>query len=163
MYKVYPTMPDISSPSHAPLEVERQGNVSVLENIAVFEGIPLNAKTCSLGWVQSDISERPRFDVDGNGLLAVQQLTRLVARDTLKYEDVAPIVDESVEQGKPLLHPETTGWPEVESQWKHVAGFVDCAGTVYFKLQVDDRSGDGYVYLSQSSMDGLTLEIGFGE
>jgi hypothetical protein len=142
------------------MEVHRSENASVLENVAIFEGIPVTAKICTLGWVQAAKAERTTFIVTGNGLLAVQQLTRIPAR-RITWHNIAPIARESVEQGKPLLHPDTTFWPDIETQSNHIAGYVDCAETIYLKVQVDDRSAEGYVYLGQDLRDGLTLAIEF--
>ncbi|KAI3323481.1 hypothetical protein HD806DRAFT_496831 [Xylariaceae sp. AK1471] len=158
MYRVYPTAPNISEASVSQLEVQRWDNASILENIVVFEGIPPNAKTCTLGWVQAAKAERTTFIVTGNGLLAAQQLTRIPKR-RMTWHNIALIAKESVEQGKPLLHPDTTYWPDIETQSSHIAGFVDCAEAIYLKIQIDDRSGDGYVFLGQDVRDGLTIEI----
>ncbi|KAI1290517.1 hypothetical protein F5Y03DRAFT_62898 [Xylaria venustula] len=158
MYQVFPVSASQSSGPVPQLEVLRTGNTSVLENIVVFEGIPANAKTCSLGWTQAAKAQRTEFVVARNGLLASQQISRLPEGD-VNWESIAPIVEEAVEQGRPLLHPETTGWPQIETAAGHIAGYVDCDETVYFRIQVDDRDTDGFVYLGQNTINGLTLEV----
>ncbi|KAF2963971.1 hypothetical protein GQX73_g9610 [Xylaria multiplex] len=158
MYQVFPVAASQSFPPVSQLEVFRTGNSSVLENIAVFEGIPADAKTCILGWAQAAKAERTEFAVARNGLLAAQQISRLPDGD-VSWDNIVPIVEEAVEQGRPLLHPETTGWPAIETAASHIAGYIDCAGTIYLKIQVDDRDTDGFVYLGQDAKDGLTLEV----
>ncbi|KAI2626347.1 hypothetical protein GGS21DRAFT_540843 [Xylaria nigripes] len=159
MYRVYPNETGRSSgPAVSQLEVQRSDNVSLLENIAVFERVPATATTCTLGWDQAARAQRTDFFVDGNGLLAAQQLSRLPEGE-ISWDSIAPITEEAVEQGKPLLHPDTTSWPEVESAWSHIAGPVNCAETVYLKIQIDDRDGAGFVYLGQDARNGLTLKI----
>ncbi|KAI0818272.1 hypothetical protein GGR55DRAFT_68641 [Xylaria sp. FL0064] len=158
MYQVFPGSASKSTLSVPQLEVLRTSGTSVLENIAVFEGIPADAKTCSLGWVQAAKAERTEFAVARNGLLATQQISRLPEGD-VNWENITPIVEEAVEQGLPLLHPETTGWTKIDTQASHIAGYVDCAETIYLKIQVDDRDTDGFVYLGQDTINGLTLEV----
>ncbi|TRX98000.1 hypothetical protein FHL15_001210 [Xylaria flabelliformis] len=157
MYQVLPLEASRSGPAVSQLEVQRTGNVSTKENIAIFEGIPDGVSTCMLGWVQAAKDERD-FTVIGNGLLAAQQLSRLPDGE-VSWENIAPIADEAVRGGWPLLHPDTTDWSEVDTAASHIAGFVDCRTTIYLKLQVDDRDGDGYVYLGQDAQNGLTLEF----
>ncbi|KAI0546787.1 hypothetical protein F4679DRAFT_401498 [Xylaria curta] len=157
MYQVLPLETSHSGPAVSQLEVRRTGNVSTVENIAVFEGIPIDASTCMLGWIQAAKHERD-FTVIGNGLLAAQQLPKLPDGE-VSWENIAPIADEAVKEGWPLLHPDTTDWSEVDTAARHIAGFVDCRTTIYLKLQVDDRDGDGYVYLGQDAQNGLTLEF----
>ncbi|TGJ78710.1 hypothetical protein E0Z10_g10056 [Xylaria hypoxylon] len=158
MYQVFPVAASQSSPPVSQLEVLRTGNTSVLENIAVFEGIPANARTCVLGWAQAAKADRAEFAVARNGLLAAQQISHLPGED-VSWENIAPIVEEAVEQGMPLLHPETTGWPDIHTAAGHIAGYIDCAETIYLKIQIDDRGTDGFVYLGQDDKDGLTLEV----
>lgn len=158
MYQIFPSVPSQSGPSVTQLEVQRSDNTSALENVAIFEGIPADAKTCTLGWVQADKAERTKFTVTGNGLLAIQQLPRAPEGD-VSWENIAPITDEAVEQGKPLLHPDTTFWPDVNTATVHIAGPVDCAETIYLKVSVDDRATDGDVYLGQDAKNGLTIEV----
>ncbi|KAI1737852.1 hypothetical protein F4680DRAFT_427244 [Xylaria scruposa] len=155
MYKVLPLETSQSGPAVSQLEVQRTGNVSTIENIAIFEGIPDDASTCMLGWIQAAKDKRD-FTVIGNGLLAAQQLSKLPDGE-VSWENIAPIADEAVKEGLPLLHPDTTDWSEVDTAARHIAGFVDCRKTIYLKLQVDDRDGDGYVYLRQNAQNGLTI------
>ncbi|KAI1200942.1 hypothetical protein F5X97DRAFT_291719 [Nemania serpens] len=158
MYRVFPLEASWAEPELSQLEVLRSGNISLIENIAVFEGIPADAKSCSLGWAQAAKAERTTFAVQGKGLLATQQLSRL-PDGGLSWESMAPIVSESVEQGRPLLHPDTTSWPDIETAASHIAGFVNCAETIYLKIQVDDRNPAGSVYLGQDGKNGLTLTV----
>lgn len=158
MYRVFPLDARWSEPALTQLEVLRSGNVSIIENIAVFKGIPADAKSCTLGWAQAAKTERTDFAVQGNGLLATQQLSRL-PDGSLSWESIAPVVRESVEQGRPLLHPDTTFWPDVDTAASHIAGPVNCAETIYLKIQVDDRSPAGSVYLGQDAKNGLTLTV----
>ncbi|KAI0903617.1 hypothetical protein F4824DRAFT_259925 [Ustulina deusta] len=158
MYQVFPVSASQSASPVSQLEVLRTGNISVLENIAIFEGIPADAKTCVLGWAQAAKAQRTEFVVARNGLLAAQQISRLPEGD-VSWENIAPIAQEAVEQGKPLLHPETTGWTQIDTAAGHIAGYVDCAEIIYFKIQVDDRDTDGFVYLGQNAINGLTLEV----
>ncbi|KAI1752002.1 hypothetical protein F4782DRAFT_502891 [Xylaria castorea] len=157
MYQVLPLETSQSGPAVSQLEVQRTGNVSTIENIAIFEGIPDGARTCTLGWIQAAKDERD-FTVIGNGLMAAQQLSGLPDGE-VSWENISPIADEAVQEGWPLLHPDTTDWSEVDTAASHVAGFVDCRTTIYLKLQIDDRDGDGYVYLGQDAQNGLTLEF----
>ncbi|KAI1819081.1 hypothetical protein F4861DRAFT_528315 [Xylaria intraflava] len=158
MYLVYPTDPKRFDSPTSQLEVQRSGNMSILENIAIFENIPATAKTCTLGWAQAAIAERTPFIVDGSGLLGAQQLPR-IPEGQINWESIAPIVEEAVAQGDPLLHPDTTSWPDIKLEEKHIAGPVDCAEAIYLKLQVDYRNGDGFVYLGQDSKNGLTITV----
>lgn len=158
MYQIFPLQPSQSGPAVTQLAVVRSDNTSTVENMAVFEGIPAAAKSCTLGWVQADEAERTEFTVTGNGLLAIQQVSRLPEGD-VSWENIVPIAEEAVEQGKPLLHPDTTFWPDVNTATVHIAGPVDCAETIYLKVQIDDRSTDGDVYLGQDTKNGLTIEI----
>ncbi|KAI0429263.1 hypothetical protein F5Y09DRAFT_264489 [Xylaria sp. FL1042] len=158
MYQVFPESASKSTSPISQLEVLRTSNTSLLENIAVFEGIPADAKTCILGWVQAAKAQRTEFVVARNGLLATQQISRLPEED-VNWANIVPIVEEAVEQGRPLLHPETTGWTQIDIQASHIAGYVDCAETIYLKIQVDDRDTDGFVYLGQNIINGLTLEV----
>ncbi|KAK5636402.1 hypothetical protein RRF57_012114 [Xylaria bambusicola] len=158
MYQIFPISPSQFGPPVSQLEVLRAGDISVLENIAIFEGIPPDAKTCILRWEQAAKPERTEFVVARNGLLAAQQLAGLPEGD-ITWENMLPIVEEAVEQGRPLLHPETTGWVAIETQEVHIAGYVDCAETMYFKIQADDRATDSIVYLGQDAHNGLTLEV----
>ncbi|KAI1428101.1 hypothetical protein F5Y12DRAFT_74506 [Xylaria sp. FL1777] len=158
MYQIFPVFATQSGPPVSQLEVLRTGNISVLENIAIFEGIPADAKTCILGWIQAAKAQRTEFVVARNGLLATQQISRLPEGD-VSWENIAPIVEEAVEQGRPLLHPETTGWTQIDTAESHVAGYVDCAETIYLRVQVDDRDTDGFVYFGQNASNGLTLEV----
>ncbi|KAI0450744.1 hypothetical protein F5B21DRAFT_489842 [Xylaria acuta] len=157
MYQVLPLETSQSGPAVSQLEVQRTGNVSTIENIAIFEGIPDDASTCLLGWVQA-VKEERDFTVIGNGLLAAQQLSQLPNGD-VSWDNIVPIADKAVQEGWPLLHPDTTDWSVVDTAASHVAGYVDCRTTIYLKLQVDDRDGDGYVYLGQDAQNGLTLEF----
>ncbi|KAI0114064.1 hypothetical protein GGR51DRAFT_505419 [Nemania sp. FL0031] len=158
MYQVFPFDASKSVPTVPQLEVLRTDDVSTLENIAVFAGIPADAKTCVLGWVQAAKEERTDFVVKGNGLLAAQQLSRF-PDGNVSWEAIVPIAEEAVQQGRPLLHPDTTSWPQIETAESHIAGYVNCAETIYFKIQVDYRDHDGSVYLGQDAKNGLTLQI----
>ncbi|KAI0468781.1 hypothetical protein F4859DRAFT_490292 [Xylaria cf. heliscus] len=157
MYQVLPLRTSQSGPAVSQLEVQRTGNYSTIENIAIFEGIPDHASTCVLGWIQAAKEERD-FTVMGNGLLAAQQLSRLPDGE-VSWENIVPIAEEAVQEGLPLLHPDTTDWSEIETAESHIAGNVDCYTTIYLKLQIDSRDGDGYVYLGQDIKNGLTLEF----
>jgi hypothetical protein len=158
MYQVFPFNVSKSVPTVSQLEVQRTDDASTLENIAVFEGIPADAKTCMLGWVQAAKDERTDFVVKGNGLLAAQQLSRF-PDGAVSWETITPIDKEAIDQGWPLLHPDTTSWPDIETAETHIAGFLECAETIYLKIQVDYRDHDGYVYLGQDAKNGLTLEV----
>ncbi|KAI0505133.1 hypothetical protein F5B22DRAFT_538772 [Xylaria bambusicola] len=158
MYQIFPISPTQFAPPVTQLEVLRAGGVSVLENIVIFEGIPSDAQTCILRWEQAAKPERTEFVVARNGLLAAQQLSGLPEGD-ITWANMLPIVEEAIEQRRPLLHPETTGWVAIETQQVHIAGYVDCAETMIFKIQADDRDTDGIVYLEQDAHNGLTLEI----
>ncbi|KAI1176174.1 hypothetical protein F4777DRAFT_547368 [Nemania sp. FL0916] len=158
MYQIFPRDARKSGPAVSQLQVVRADNGSTLENIAVFKGIPSNAKTCMLGWVQAAKPERTEFVVQGSGLLATQQLSSLPNGD-VNWEKIAPIAQEAVTQERPLLHPDTTSWPNIETAASHIAGFIDCAETIYLKIQVDDRNPAGSVYLGQDTKNGLTLQV----
>ncbi|KAJ2977389.1 hypothetical protein NUW58_g7825 [Xylaria curta] len=160
MYQVFPLEESKSGPAVSQLEVQRTGQDSMIENIAVFKGIPKEAKLCTLGWIQAVKEERTEFTVEGNGLLAAQQLPELPEGD-LSWKNIKPIADKAVEQGQPLLHPDTTFWPDVHEAWSHIAGPVDCHETIYLKIQVDYRDGEGYVLLGQDAINGLTLEFNY--
>ncbi|KAI0399015.1 hypothetical protein F4802DRAFT_73155 [Xylaria palmicola] len=155
MYQIYPFNKEYAT-NLPHVEIQRTGNTSLLENVAVFEGIPANARTCQLGWTQAERDERKNFTVHGNGLLSTQQLSRF-PDEGVSWASIAPIVDEAVEEGWPLLHPDTTGWPAISTAESHIAGFVDCAETIYFKIHLDPRNGDGYVLLEQDPKNSLTL------
>ncbi|KAI0438189.1 hypothetical protein F4803DRAFT_535873 [Xylaria telfairii] len=157
MYQVLPLDSSTSGPPVSQLEVQRTGDTSTIENIVIFDGIAENATTCTLGWIQAARDER-NFTVIGNGLLAAQQLSKLPDGE-VSWENIVPVAKESVEQGWPLLHPDTTDWAEIDTPASHVAGLVDCYGTIYLKLQIAESDGDGYVYLGQDALNGLTLEF----
>lgn len=159
MYQISPISPSHSAGPVSQLEVMRCGDVSVLENIVVFEGIPSNAKTCELRWEQAAKAERTEFAVARNGLLAAQQISGLPEEGYVNWGNIRPIVEDAVEQGLPLLHPETTGWVAIETPEVHIAGYIDCAETIYLRIQVDDRDTDGVVYLGQDGHNGLTLQV----
>ncbi|KAJ8122675.1 hypothetical protein ONZ43_g1190 [Nemania bipapillata] len=158
MYQIFPFDGGKSVPAVSQLQVQRTNNSSMLENIAVFKGIPAGAKTCTLGWVQAAKAERTDFVVKGSGLLAAQQLSRFPDGD-VNWETVTPIAEEAVDQGLPLLNPDTTSWPDIETAESHTAGFLDCAETIYLKIGVDHRNHDGSVYLGQNTKNGLTLKV----
>ncbi|KAJ3563616.1 hypothetical protein NPX13_g8135 [Xylaria arbuscula] len=159
MYQISSISPFHSAPPVTQLEVLRSGGYSILENVVVFEGIPSDAKTCELRWEQAAKAERTEFAVARNGLLAAQQISGLPEEGDVNWENIQPIVERAVEQEMPLLHPETTGWVAIETPEVHIAGYVDCAETIYIRLQVDDRDTDGVVYLGQDAHNGLTLQV----
>ncbi|CAJ2501038.1 Uu.00g038910.m01.CDS01 [Anthostomella pinea] len=161
MHYLHPAEPDLADGPVSELHIQRQGNASTLEQVAIFSGIPARAKTCTLNWAQADLGGR-HFAVDANGLLEVLQLSSLPLpsdSNALTAASVAPFVDAATAAGNVVLHPDTTGWDSpAYGVGTHIAGFVDCAEEIYLRVAVDGRMGrasDGHVYLGQDFQNGL--------
>ncbi|KAI1437620.1 hypothetical protein GGR50DRAFT_50034 [Xylaria sp. CBS 124048] len=158
MYRVFPSQPTFAMDPASDLHIQSFNNQSILENIAVFENVPATAKRCTLGWSQAALAERDTFIVDGSGLLSVQQLPRL-PDGAITWAAITPIVAEAVADGDPVSTPDMTSWPDIETAENHINGPMDCAETIYLKVRIDGRNGDGFVYMGQNDKNGLTITV----
>ncbi|KAH9894543.1 hypothetical protein F4778DRAFT_783976 [Xylariomycetidae sp. FL2044] len=175
MYSLYPTEPDRAEPAVTELHVQMLGNVSRLEQLAVFPPsrgiIPADAKFCTLRWVQAAIADR-HFTVKDSGLVSALQLSSSdVPSEGVSAAGVAPLVEDAVARGNVDLHPDFTAWDTDEfGEYTHTAGSVDCsggtagaageAGALAFRVKIDGRNGGGHLYLGQDEKNGLVIDYG---
>ncbi|KAI2465852.1 hypothetical protein F4781DRAFT_407587 [Annulohypoxylon bovei var. microspora] len=155
MYNLFPTQPDFSQTSVSYLEVQVRGTEPQLEQVAVFQGIPAGAKTCTLSWAQASEAERV-FVVDDSGYTSVLPLTGFPAAGS-------PVSSASVKPFEPAdaaaaKHPDFTFWDkQSKDAATHTAGVVACAEEMYFKVAIDTTNGDGHVYLEQDAKNGFYI------
>jgi hypothetical protein len=162
MYYVYPQHPDVSKPAVPHLHVETFTNLSQIEQVAVFRGIPADAQNCSLGWVQADKIDRVFLlrvsdpNAPSPGLSSVRQLSGFpneeegVSWNSIKEFDTA--------DPEPLRGPDFTFWDdEVYETTAHGGGEVDCAETVYIKIALRDPLQKASLYMAQDEVNGLVL------
>ncbi|KAI1338665.1 hypothetical protein F5Y15DRAFT_123880 [Xylariaceae sp. FL0016] len=157
MYALDPSQPSATAPTVSQLEVQRASNVTVRYQLAVFADLPDSPASCTLGWSQADADQRD-FNVTGNGLLNILQLSS--RPDVVTTGAVAALEEEARAAGSANLHPDTTFWSEPQYPASdHIAGPVACGESVYLSVQKDERMGDGYVFLDQDALNGLTLNV----
>ncbi|KAI1086375.1 hypothetical protein F5B19DRAFT_162879 [Rostrohypoxylon terebratum] len=151
MYNLYPSQPDLSQSPVSYLQVQASEKDPQLEQVAIFRGIPSNAKTCALMWAQASESERT-FVVDGSGLTAIQPLTGFPSAG-------APVSANSIkpfESADAPTHSDFTFWDkQSKDAVNHTVGLIQCAEQVYYKLSLDTLNGDGHVYLEQDAKNGF--------
>ncbi|KAI1073935.1 hypothetical protein F5B20DRAFT_565248 [Whalleya microplaca] len=154
MYNLYPDQPDLSEPSVSRLEIRVGKDVTPLNQVAVFKGIPEGAKHCTMGWSQADSAHR-NFSTTGSGLVTLNQLTGFPA-------DGAPVSSSSVakfeDPAAPKTSPEFTRWDESAEASDHTNGQVDCSTEMYFKISPGEGNNEGYVYLDQDDNNGLWVQ-----
>ncbi|ORY57751.1 uncharacterized protein BCR38DRAFT_448582 [Pseudomassariella vexata] len=151
MWNLYPSQPDLSQSPFTYLEVQIFESYPQLQQVAVFSGIPPTAKSCTLGWSQSDSTSRT-FVVEGSGLIAASPLTGFPAEgEPVSTNSIKPF-ETAVDDA---LTPDFTSWDQVAAAWNHTAGAVDCAEEIHLKLEIDARNGDGHVYFEQDAANGL--------
>lgn len=151
MYNLYPSQPDLSQSPVSYLQVQVSGTNPQLEQVAVFSGIPSNAKTCSLMWAQAAESERT-FVVDGSGLTSILPLTGFPSTGSpVSANSIKPF-----ESGEKATHSDFTFWDkQSKDAVNHTVGAIECAEEVYYKMSIDTENGDGHVYLEQDGKNGF--------
>ncbi|KAI0020244.1 hypothetical protein F4780DRAFT_791851 [Xylariomycetidae sp. FL0641] len=154
MYPLHPASPDAAGTAGTALDLDRRGNVSSVEALAVFGGLPAGARSCSLGWAQAGPDARD-FAVTGSGYLEALQLSG--KPDTaVSAGSVAPLERQAVRDGAAVTHPDMTFWdqPQYPAQ-EHGAGAVACAGEVVLRVKIDGANGAGKVHFAQDGQNGL--------
>ena len=163
-WNIYPQRPDISRGPARGFEVDAFNNQSQLEQVFVFRGIPKQAKTCTLGWSQNNHTDRV-FLVDGEAALVnVRPLSGLptpsaggdAARgEGITYAAIEPFDDAKKEDE---LNPDFTLWDDLDDDWDHIAGNVDCAEELAFKAALRDPQVKSHIYLESDEHNGIWLE-----
>lgn len=156
-WNIYPQQPNLSRDEVSGFEVETVNGKSVLEQVIVFRGLPKKAKSCTLGWSQADRTDRI-FLVDGeSALVKVRPLSGFPARTKpVTYAAVKHFDDPSDEKE---LHPDFTFWDANDDAAPHIAGQVDCAEEMYFRVSLEDPTVNSHVYLNSNEENGFWLEF----
>jgi hypothetical protein len=156
MYNIYPQQPDLARPVGADLHLETYGGQSQLEQVAVFRGLPTGAKSCTLGWSQSDKPSRAFIVKGDSGLSLVRPLSGFPADGPISYAAIQPFDDASEDE---QFGPDFTLWDDEQYQeYAHIGGSVKCAGDIFVKISLRYPEQKTSLYLGQDEKNGLWIE-----
>ncbi|CAG9984067.1 unnamed protein product [Clonostachys byssicola] len=154
MHYIYPNAPSLSKPTTSALYVEAYSNKSQVEQVAVFRGIPAEAKSCTVGWSQADKNDRVFIVKGDSGHTTMRPLIGFPSGE-VSYESVAPFDRDNEDQ---QFGPDFTFWDDASyAATEHVGGGVKCSSEVYIKVLLRDPTVQASVFLEQDSKNGLWL------
>ncbi|KAI0024049.1 hypothetical protein F4780DRAFT_727272 [Xylariomycetidae sp. FL0641] len=152
LHALHPATPSQVSDPSTTIDLERTGDASVTEQVAVFSGVPANASACYLFWSQADAGART-FSVDGSGLVDVAQLASVPA--TFSSAGVAALAANPVVEAAA----DFTSWDAPEyGATEHRVGAVDCMADMAFLLRLRGTNGDGHVLMEQDASNGFYIQ-----
>ncbi|KAI1496209.1 hypothetical protein F5X99DRAFT_83577 [Biscogniauxia marginata] len=159
LYNLYPARPDAAEAPVTHIEVQSTSSeTETREQAMVVRGVPAEAKTCTVIWIQAEADER-NFVVSGNGLTSVLQLNGFPADgESISYGAVQPYIEASTTPER--RHADFTRWdlPQYGAA-NHTLGPYSCAENMYFHLSIDkEESGEGHVYFDQDDKNGFFVE-----
>ena len=152
LYNVYPGSPDVAKKSPG-FHIETYNNASQVEQLLVFNDIPAEAKSCSVGWAQGERPERIFIVKGGDGLTSVKQLFGFPDAKNVNYNTAKEFatLDGSVGAA------DFTDWDDLPAQ-EHIIGSIDCKSSIYLKAALRNPDGNTKVFLDQNSKNGLYIE-----
>ena len=154
-FNLWPNQPNKYSEMVGGFEVETRKGEPMLEHLAVFKGVPKEAKKCLLGWAQGDRTNRV-FVASGSALMNVHPLAEQApTADGISYNSVIPLVDNDA----PRLRPDFTSWDQVDKGQGHIAGEIDCNTELSFKISLDKNAEKSHVYLQNDEASGFYVEF----
>jgi hypothetical protein len=152
MYNIYPQIPDLSKPPVSGLHIENFGNLSQIEQVAVFRGIPAEAKACELMWSQANWEDRVFIVKGTSGLTRMRQLSDL-PMGNITFNSIQPF-DTATDDEQ--FGPDFTSWDsETYAEQDHIGGAVKCAEEIYIKVALRTPETRASVYLGQDQKNGL--------
>ncbi|KAM5349770.1 hypothetical protein ACJ41O_006275 [Fusarium nematophilum] len=153
LYNIFPKHPDLAKGAVKGVHLESYNNASQVEQVVVFSGIPADAKSCSFGWEQGERISRVFIVKGGDALSDVKQLSGFPAEgEDVTYASVKPFDDAEENVGGI----DFTNWDDLDAS-SHLAGGLDCAETLYFKVKLRNPDGNTKVYLGQDEENGFHI------
>ncbi|PKS11612.1 hypothetical protein jhhlp_001762 [Lomentospora prolificans] len=157
LYNIYPEHGDLAANEVSGAHLESYDDASQVEQVVVFRGIPAEAKECKFGWRQGERIERSFVITGEHGLAKVKQLPGL-PEDDITFNSVKSFDDAAKEIGAV----DFTNWHTL-GPFIHPTGNIDCAETVYIKLNLKDGEGNTQVFLEQNDENGFYVSYSLAE
>ncbi|KFA75937.1 hypothetical protein S40288_05874 [Stachybotrys chartarum IBT 40288] len=157
MYYIYPQDATLAKASVTGLHIEAFTNLSQIEQVAVFRGIPAGATNCVSGWSQANKTDRVFIVKGDSGLTRMRPLSGFPAPgEPVSYASIQPFdtAGETEQFGADF-----TLWDDEQyQQWDHTNGPVDCAEEIYIKVAIRDPLVKASVYMEQDTANGLWID-----
>ncbi|KAF4958311.1 hypothetical protein FGADI_2477 [Fusarium gaditjirri] len=151
LHNIYPEHPDESSGPVNGVHLETWKDRSQVEQVIVFQDIPVGAKNCELSWRQAPRYSR-RFLVKNSDAQADARPLSGFPESDVTYNSIKPFNDQ-----KSIGGPNFSFWDDRKED-SHIVGGVDCARTISFIVGLRNPKGDSQVYLEQDEHEnGWTL------
>ncbi|KAH7316808.1 hypothetical protein B0I35DRAFT_434041 [Stachybotrys elegans] len=155
MHNIFPQQPDAHRGPLTGLHLETFANLSQLEQVAVFRGIPAAASNCVLQWDQADKDSRTFIVKGGSGLTRMRLLEGLpdgpITFDSIRPFDTAADEDQ--------FGADFTLWDdEMYGAQTHIASSIPCAEDIFIKISMRDPTTKTSLYLGQDDNNGLWIE-----
>ncbi|CAJ2509299.1 Uu.00g143250.m01.CDS01 [Anthostomella pinea] len=154
MWTIYPSNPTAQDSPVTGLNLVRHAEASINEALAVFTGIPKEAKTCTLGWGASVKGERTEtFFVKDNGNTEWLQVPGKPP-GKVTWNSVRPyVLNGGKSSGLDL-----TGGSDTDAAVAGIGCQLDCAETMYLYGIITDASA-GSIFLDQDFQNGLNMQV----
>jgi hypothetical protein len=148
IYDIFPEHPDYAKALVLGVHLETWDNKSQVEQVIVFNGIPVDAKNCGFGWRQAPRWQRTFLVKNSNALAEIRLLSGFPKEgEDVSYNAIEPFDDTKMVIGGP----DFSFWDDREHDG-HGVGSVECAETLYFMAGFRDPKGDSQVYLGQDDV-----------
>jgi hypothetical protein len=157
MFYLYPQNATSSKAPISGLYIEAYANVSQIEQVAVFRGIPAGATNCVSGWSQANKTDRVFIVKGESGLSRMRPLSGFPADgEPVSFASVQPFDTANDTQ---QFGADFTFWDDEQyQQWDHTNGPVECAEDIYIKVAIRDPLVKASIYMEQDTANGLWIE-----
>ena len=156
MYNVYPESPDLCKPPVTHLHVEAYQEKSQLEQVAIFRGIPAEARVCTLMWSQAVKEDRVFVTKGQSAHTRVTQLSGLPAEGPITFSSIQPF---DVAPEEESVGPDFTFWDDAGfGQSDHNAGIINCAEEIYLKVSMRNSTATATLFMEQDAQNGFWIE-----
>ncbi|KAI9170584.1 hypothetical protein HJFPF1_00052 [Paramyrothecium foliicola] len=161
LFTIYPTIPDRSAPAVDGIHMEAWGNTSMVEQVAIFRGIPAAAKTCDIVLHVANKLERvfvAKFaSTTGESLVTnIQVLTGTPAADAVSFASIQGLYNETR-----IGAFDFAGWDISTIPNRTISTYpVPCAETLSFRLSLRQLADEKNVYLQQNEKNGYYIQYG---
>ncbi|KAM0186134.1 hypothetical protein ACHAPI_011872 [Fusarium lateritium] len=151
LHNVFPEAPDLTRNSKT-FQVEAWNNASQVEQILIFNDIPINARDCSVRWRQGNRIDRLFICKGVDAVARVKQLSQIPQLHPITFNSI-----QSFDHGNEDIGAADFGdWDDLES-WDHIVGSIDCSENIFLKAALRDVRESTKIVLDQNDQNGFYI------
>jgi hypothetical protein len=161
LYTVFPQLPDEARPPVGGIHMEAYQNLSQVEQVAVFRGVPAGARNCALGLHQADKPGRvfvasPKGKIESL-VTNIQRMTQLPdgGNASVSWASIQGLWNDAERIGAFDFN----GWDiATYGKWQIGIYAVPCAAESAFRLSLRQLAEEKNVYMQQDEANGYFFE-----